>query len=380
MQKETFHILNRFYLLFACFSSISIPLLSIDLQTAASSEIFGGLMNAVVVGENFIEKNSNKISIASIIFIIYISIVFILTIRLLVRILNIYIFCRKSKKIYQNGYKIFLTEKNISPFSFMNLIFFNTDDYQKNNYNEILKHEVAHVNQKHSIDIIIVELLAVFQWFNPIIYFYKKALKSTHEYLSDKKVIEQGFDSDEYKLLLIKQKIGVQYGFTNNFNKSLILKRITMINQTESRKGAKLKVLFGLPILFVVFILFSFTTSNELVNNGLNLNPQDTIYKTADEMPVYPGGEQALVSFVAENVKYPERAIEKREEGKVFVSFSVNKNGEVGNAKVVRSVSELLDEASINVVNLIPNFDKPGYKKGNAVSVWYTLPISFQLK
>ena len=99
---------------------------------------------------------------------------------------------------------------------------------------------------------------------------------------------------------------------------------------------------------------------------------------TPEVMPEYPGGMQAMMNFIGENVKYPEDAMEKNISGKVFVSFVVEKDGSVSEAKVVKGVCESIDNEALRVVNAMPKWT-PGKKDGKNVRVSYTLPFTFKL-
>ncbi len=96
------------------------------------------------------------------------------------------------------------------------------------------------------------------------------------------------------------------------------------------------------------------------------------------EMPKYPGGETALRTFLAENLKYPEEAKVKKLSGKVYVSFILDETGKVTNAKVVKGVDPLLDKEALRVVNLLPQWE-PGKDEGKPVKVSYTIPVKFSL-
>ena len=109
-----------------------------------------------------------------------------------------------------------------------------------------------------------------------------------------------------------------------------------------------------------------------------NMN-EDGVYSTVEEKPEYPGGEKALRTFIAENVKYPTEAIRDSISGKVYVSFIVDEKGNVEQAKIARSVNPLLDKEAIRVVKLMDGWI-PGKEKGEAVKVSYTVPINFALK
>ncbi len=107
-------------------------------------------------------------------------------------------------------------------------------------------------------------------------------------------------------------------------------------------------------------------------------NNNDSIYQTVDEMPKFPGGEQAMFKFISENVKYPQEAKDKNISGRVFVNFVVEKDGSVDEVKVLRSIGGGCDEEAVRVVKSMPKWT-PGKQKGKPVRVSYIIPFVFKL-
>lgn len=107
-------------------------------------------------------------------------------------------------------------------------------------------------------------------------------------------------------------------------------------------------------------------------------NTEEKVYDLVDEMPEYPGGIDNLKQFITENVSYPEEAKKEGIQGKVFVSFTVDKAGKVKDAKVAKGVHATLDAEALRVVELLPDW-QPGTKDGRVVSVRYTIPVQFKL-
>lgn len=105
----------------------------------------------------------------------------------------------------------------------------------------------------------------------------------------------------------------------------------------------------------------------------------DEVYIIVEEMPVFPGGDEALRSFVTNNINYPDEARKQKLHGRVFVCFVIGKDGAVCNVRVARSLNSLLDAEAIRVVKAMPKWT-PGKHKGQPVKVSYTLPINFSLK
>jgi TonB family protein len=102
-------------------------------------------------------------------------------------------------------------------------------------------------------------------------------------------------------------------------------------------------------------------------------------YSVVDEMPVFPGGDAALLDYIAKNVKYPEASLKKGIQGKVIVKFCITEKGDVNRVSIAKSLSSDIDEEATRVVKTIPSF-KPGRQGGVAVPVWYFVPITFTLK
>ena len=103
----------------------------------------------------------------------------------------------------------------------------------------------------------------------------------------------------------------------------------------------------------------------------------DKIYRSAEQMPQFPGGEAALKKYIDNHIKYPAKAAKNNIQGRVIVQFVVNKDGSVGEVKVVRSVDKELDKEAVRVVKSLSKFT-PGRQNGQTVPVWYTLPVTFK--
>jgi TonB family protein len=403
-KNDTFYKINRIYLLSSTIISLILPFIEFSINTTIENTTFSYLLENVTITSNQITNSvSNFISTEKLIFIIYISGVIIFIIRFIIRLFSVIklIFKHNSENI--SGNKIIKLNKEFSPFSFLNYVFISNNQDAVNKIEKIMKHEEIHVKQLHTIDNIFFELLTVILWFNPIIYFFHKALKETHEYLADEGVIEQGFDSAKYQLLLLEQSIGVQYGFATNFNKSLTLKRLAMMNR-KSSKIAKLKLLLVLPLVSVMFLVFSCGKNDEfkkslVTNESIPMPPppppppvpgdtiSEKVYDEVDVMPEFPGGMEALSAFIVKNIVYPEKAKKEGITANIYVQFVVSKTGKVENVvvvktednKVVKTDYEIFSAEAIRVISLMPDWT-PGLLNGEPVNVSFTIPIKFNLK
>lgn len=184
-----------------------------------------------------------------------------------------YAFKYKSQQIF--GTKVIRLEKNSSPFSFFSFIFISQKEYPEDELNKIISHEKVHIQQKHSLDLILFELLFVVQWFNPFVWFYKRAIKITHEYLADQGTLNAGVDLPSYQYSLLNQVLSennpdsYRDELVSNYNLS-IKKRIDMMMKKRSSKLAALKLTVALPILIFLFSAFAFKTnySDKVVNQN----------------------------------------------------------------------------------------------------------------
>ena len=304
-----------------------------------------------------------------------------------------------------------------SPFSYFKHIVISEQDYRDNPH-EILTHEQAHIGLRHSWDVLFMSVVTLFQWWNPAAWLLGRELRLVHEYEADEAVLNQGINAKQYQLLLIRKSVGDKlFSMANNFNYQSLKKRIRMMSMNKSSRWNKLRALAVVPVIALALLAFANNKSvaavmtagvqqdravqSEIQSPELakaeaapladdvkakDQASQDTepqsdnkVYKSVEQMPRFPGGEVALMRYLQENIKYPPEAAKNDIEGRVIVQFIIEKTGEVGEVKVVRPISEELDAEAVRVVKTLPKFE-PGRQDGEAVSVWYTLPISFKLQ
>ena len=146
-----------------------------------------------------------------------------------------------------------------------------------------------------------------------------------------------------------------------------------MITKTNNANGLWWRLLATLSVLVLLFVAnINATAQNKKA-------AKDKVLEKAEVMPEYPGGDQAMMQFVAENVKYPQEAIDKEISGRVMVGFVVEKDGSISDVKVVKGIGGGCDEEAVRVVNAMPKW-KPGMDKGKPVRVSYMMPITFKLQ
>ncbi|MCQ2128359.1 MAG: energy transducer TonB [Bacteroidaceae bacterium] len=195
---------------------------------------------------------------------------------------------------------------------------------------------------------------------------------------TDKK---DGITAQNYQYLLISKTVDNGYfPFANSFNHSLLKKRIKMMKTKKSNPWNRMKVLYVLPVSCLVLSAFATPTTVETPDNVVSSakDVKDVTFDVCEVMPEYKGGMTALMKYLTQSVKYPESAQKEKIEGRVIVTFVVDKDGSICEAKVVSSVSPDIDAEAVRVVNSMPKW-RPGRQNGEVVRVRYTLPITFRL-
>ena len=402
LRKETFFVINRIYLIISILLSVLIPLFKISFDTTQTAPIYSAMLETVTYsGRGFSQTINNTIPAINYIAIVYFTGAIILLIRFIFQIFQITTFIKKYGITYYKGKKVVYIRKKYSTFSFFNIIFINNENISEEKMDKIIAHENIHISQKHSIDVIFLEILCIFQWFNPFVWLYKHSIKEIHEYLADDGVLCQGYSKINYQNLLFALITGVRLNeITNNFNHSLIKKRFIMMTKSKSARRAKLKLLFVLPLTVILIFAFSVTASKSATAQSKNSkeknvkqekkekplikvsetekDQKEEVFLVVEKMPRYPGGEPARKKFFTENLKYPKQVKEKGIQGKVYVTFVVEKDGSITNVKILRGVDPLLDNEALRVVRSMPKWE-PGTQRGKNVRVQFNIPIKFAL-
>ena len=480
LRNETFFKANRLFLILAIVFSSLLPFLHFKvfqfktiLTEAAGTQAQTNMLESVNVFSSGISGSLAKFITANNIIVFgYFAVVTVFTILLFVRIIQIVMVIRKSEVVPKMGINFVYIDGDSSPYSFLKYLFVSRNLEKNPGWEKMLAHESEHIRQGHTVDILILELISLFQWFNPFFWMMRRVIKENHEYMADSAVLSKGVPVDLYKRILVDQWVGNQFSIANNFNSSLIKSRLKMMTKIKSSKLAGFRYISGGIVAVALLLVFACENKDvpvpENENNFMNdkgvfisnldknpliiidgemadkdamnkLDPNDIksisvlkgsapeyvmkygelakngvvditlksgstdakknnigeiavvgygsnnqpaggeVFFIVEEMPEFPGGEEALRKFIAQSVKYPAIAEENGIQGKVYVNFVVEKDGTVGRAKVVRGVDPSLDYEALRVTNELPKW-KPGKQKGVPVAVQYTIPVNFVLQ
>lgn len=268
-------VFNRFYLISSLVFSLIIPLIIIPVKSGFT--INTGINNFTATTVQIIQSGGNtvtsipNISFERILFLLFILVSASLFLRFDINIFKLIWKIKKSKKTENQNTTIVLVDENIIPYSFFRYIFVNRESYEEGKIErELLLHEEAHCLQFHSLDIIILELINVFFWFNPAIWLFRKAIQLNHEYYADNKVLNNS-DSEDYHQLLINLVIQNNTSYlVSNFKYSLIKNRLIMMTKNNPSGNEVFRKIVAISFFLFLGIVFTFSQVNKINTNVLN--------------------------------------------------------------------------------------------------------------
>ena len=274
---------------------------------------------------------------------------------------------------------IIVCDENIQPCSFFRWIFLPHSILQnKNTLTRILRHENTHIRQLHTIDVLLGESMAALCWINPLSWLLLKEIRLNLEYMADEAAIpdEQEKKTYQYLLLDISQSNN-ELPSAIPFNYSFLKTRIRMINRKRSQTTSVFKYLLILPLFLAIVTANQCCTDQQPLQSEIEKvfpkpsevqtkdssttasETSETPLEVAEIMPEFPGGTEALLSFIKDNLEYPQKAIDEQTEGRVIIRFVVNSNGEISDPTILKGINKNLDQAAIDVINKLPRW-KPG--------------------
>ncbi|MCD8031870.1 MAG: TonB family protein [Bacteroides sp.] len=372
---------------------------------------------------------------------LYMLIALFLGIKLLGQLVVILRFRFQSRPTEKNGYKLWTLRQPAPPFSFFRWIFLNPSLHKEEELQEILTHEQAHCRGWHSVDILLSELACMVCWFNPFVWWLRKEIVINLEYLADEKVLAAGYDRKayQYHLLHMTTMRHPRYTLMNHFRMLPLKSRIQMMNKKRSHPTHHTKYIAWIPLLFLLMLISNIemmarTTvqfSRKITHYMQTSPPSETIgspvpqpqfsdaeplpasprqefapvsvastqilpetvetdiplsmdtheevvFDVVEHMPQYPGGQEALMRYLSQHIRYPEQAHTEGIEGRVIAQMVIDTDGSVRDITIVRSVHPDLDREAVRVLSDMPQWI-PGKQRDQIVKVRYTVPIRFML-
>lgn len=446
MRHETYFRLNRILLLAVMLLSLLLPLVNISQFASFYSEPLTVVETAIVLADipiatvmdDTAATHTFTFGWAELVVTVCLLGMAVCFTAKLSGLLRMYSFMRKGNiwTSKEDGIRIYCHLSDVPSFSWMHSIVISQNDYNAHKQ-EIITHEKGHIIYRHSLDVCVISIIEVLQWFNPFVWILSSELRDVHEYEADRYVLEQGVNARSYQMLLIKKAVGsVSYAFANSFNHSLLKNRITMMMKKKSNPWSRTKVLYVAPAAMLALSAFATTEFENSANaiddakvsnlvSEMNLKSTDfvslvtkntestptkvnvpsvekesqhaesdvpatsvaeqpvakdttKVYSMVEELPEYSEGQEDMFKYLALNLKYPTDALNKGIEGRVYVKLTIDKAGNVADMKVVKSVHPSLDAEAIRCIKGLNKW-KPGKIKGKPVSSYFTIPVCFRL-
>lgn len=430
LKNETFFRQNRIYLNTSTLLSFIIPFINSNWfqELFITQKLRETIVPAQMVYETVVlaDEGTSNWAIGDLILWMYAGVTSILLSRFFFRLILL---------------KSALKPKKGAAYSFFNLM---AVDRELPESGIIIDHEKVHMREWHSADILFIELASIINWFNPVVYLFKKEIRHIHEFIADEEAASGMPNKSDYALLLFSNTLGVQPDQLSNnfFNNSLLKRRIIMLNKNKSRRTGLWKYGFSAPLFALMLIFSAASVAIENPENNVNAqklgirlridaNPVDpSTIKTAQSLsnkllerkkedkeiarpnsskyqaadvhgiansrigiplktnqnlvdtimvqPEFEGGIQGLIEYLSKSLKYPDEAMKNKVQGRVILSFIVQKDGRVSDIKVLRGLGSGTDEEAVRVLANSPKW-KPATINGEKVNIQYTLPIQFKL-
>lgn len=288
----TFYKWNRFYLLGYSLLCFFIPLINIsEVVQQHNPNVYKALdiIPSIIPGNAapssvILQGGNHSWTLTNLLFIVFISGIAIMTIRLVIQFIALRRLIQKAELVSDEEIKLYQVNGRIVPFAFGKSIFMNRQLHEAKDIEEIIRHEFVHIRQKHSIDIMWAELLCVFNWYNPFVWWIRNSIKQNLEYLADNKVLQDGIDKKQYQYLLLKVLGDHQFAIAHPFNFSSLKKRIAMMNKMKNTSIHLLKFLFIMPLIAVMIMAFR-KEHSPLVNKTM-LSLSGITFDKITELPI----------------------------------------------------------------------------------------------
>lgn len=253
--RDTFFRSRRFILIVSLVLPFILPFIDVrewlesrDRMIMLTHFDYSAVLPEIVVGSEAAETGNRVFVLSEWIGYLYLAGVLVLLVRLAIQAFSLYRLIVRLPEKEINGVRVKCLNDPSGPFSFFGWIFLNPATVKKDELDEILTHEVAHVKQRHSVDVLLAEMVSICCWINPFAWLLKREVRLNLEFLADRKVMEAGFATKSYQYHLLGLAYNHKYGLSNNFNFSHLKQRIIMMNKKKSNAAGHIKyALFVLP-------------------------------------------------------------------------------------------------------------------------------------
>ncbi len=303
LMKDTNFALNRAFLMGSAVLSLLLPLARVPSPFIKTVTYSPSPALPIAAEAASVARSAPAVEPAAVLLAVYAAGAGLFLLLFLVRIGRLAYMAGRCGCERHRGLKVVLCGRSGESFSFFNFVFLNRANIPAGDLDRILAHELAHVRQFHSFDIVISEILTVIQWFNPFVWPYRRSLRETHEYLADRAVIAQGCGLARYQLLIVEQHVGGRLlELASSFRTSQIKRRIVMLSKPETKGLARWKPLLILPLALVFVLAFAESRTVVVPEGQEAVKPTPAVEPTpaAEAAPVVEPTEEEMVKALKE--------------------------------------------------------------------------------
>jgi beta-lactamase regulating signal transducer with metallopeptidase domain len=274
LSRMTWYNWNRYFLLFFPLAAMAIPLLPVqvpDSIPAINAVYFiTDALPSAAAADTVTAQASGRIpwSINTIVLWVMLAGMGFFLLRFLLRLYSLQRTRAASQLVNNGDVKLYHLEGCTAPFSFYNSIYLDTNNYDRQDLEKIIAHELVHITQKHTLDTMVSEVLCIVQWFNPFVWMIKHAIKQNLEFIADDEVLQKGINRTGYQYLLLKVSGAMPHSLANNLLFPSLKKRIQMMNRTKTGKLHLLKFIWIVPLACVLLFAFSAPSGHPPVRNN----------------------------------------------------------------------------------------------------------------
>lgn len=368
IERKVDFLFARMFLLLSVVLSAVIPMVDIPVWEAA---IVPELAQVSVgeVGAEVVAEVTSGFNYAYLLWAVYGVGVALCVGSFVLQMVNVLRIRRAGQMTRFEGIAVVRSQQNIASFSLFNTIYIGNSTADVD-LPTIVAHERSHISHHHSVERVIMEFFKALLWWNPFVWIASRRLVEAHEFEADSDVIGSGCDAKQYVTTLLKHLFGYSPEIANGLHNSLTKKRLKMILKTNSGRYALLRKIAVIPVVGILFTLFSFTTKQAVAQAV----PQSKVVEESVEI----NGYQDFYRWVLMNVQYPAVAREQGLSGSVVASLTIDTDGKVTDVKIVKSDNELFANEVRRVLAKAPDW-KPFVREGKRVEVKYMLPVNFIL-
>jgi len=392
MRRTTFFTLNRFVVLLGSVACALLPLLRVRTTSLLAA---AGPMTIIGAGEAAADGSAaGTFSWSGWLTVLYVTGIVAVAGYTLISALLLHRRVSGGTRTRIEGFKTVILSDNLPSFTFGKTIFIGRKDLEQ--HPAIFSHEAMHVVKRHYLDLSLFCAIQTLWWWNPLVWIMRTELGLLHEYEADEGVISKGIDATQYQLLLVRKAVGEQrFSLASGFQHAQLKNRIAMMLKHSSNGWMRLSYLVLIPLLAVFVYAYNPSKKSEApAENTETVAPatkaeatdpaaatENIPFADVEQKPTFNGGDaNEFAKWVSSQVKYPEAAKEAGQQGRVLVQFTVNTDGSISDAKILRGASPELDAEALRVVNSCTQKWTPGMQDGKPVPVSFSFPFVFQFK